>query len=235
MSIPTKDSLLVPYSTNFDARLNAHYAQYGIAEQQAANYTLLHTPYVEAYNALTEARADGTRSKALAAAKDRRKEELLKYARQLYVTIAANPQVDSENKVLLGIHLKKQGHTPPGPVTQRPATTVVSVNGYTIEATIFDPEAYPSIRRPAGTKGAFVHTYCGQTYPSDPKTWQFHGLFTRSQVQIVMDDTIPAGTHVWICAAWVGSEGETGPVSMPVSTFLQGGGTAQTTVMKVAA
>src|SRR2546425_12605325 len=88
--IPLKDSLLVPYSTNFNDRIVAAPATFSLSSAQAALYTAFHTPYVAAYNAMMAARADGTRSESLTATKNSTKRGLLDYARQLYSFVQSN-------------------------------------------------------------------------------------------------------------------------------------------------
>src|SRR3954463_6911657 len=88
--IPLKDSLLVPYSTNFNDRIVATPLVFQLTAPQAAAYTALHTPYITAYETMMAARADGTRSKSLTNAKDNAKRNLLIYARQLYSFVQSN-------------------------------------------------------------------------------------------------------------------------------------------------
>src|SRR3954467_15073857 len=106
MSIPTKDSLLVPYSTNFNDRIVANPSTFQLVAAQATAYTALHTPYITAYETMMAARADGTRSKSLTNAKDNAKRNLLTYGRQLYSFVQSNNSVSQANKILLGIHLR---------------------------------------------------------------------------------------------------------------------------------
>ena len=48
MAIPLKDALPVPFSTNWNTRLNADFAAFQITQQDAQAYTALHDPYVAA-------------------------------------------------------------------------------------------------------------------------------------------------------------------------------------------
>ena len=82
MSIPMIDSLLVPFSQNFNDRIVASPSTFSLLPAQATAYTALNTPYLAAYNAMMAARADGTRSRSLTMMKDSTKKGLIDYARQ---------------------------------------------------------------------------------------------------------------------------------------------------------
>ena len=62
MAIPTKDTLLVDWSTNANTRLTAAPATYGTTAAIATQYDALHDAFVLAYNNMVAARASGTRS-----------------------------------------------------------------------------------------------------------------------------------------------------------------------------
>ena len=63
MAIPTKDALLVPFSTNFDTRINQSPAVFGLTTPQADNYSGLNTQYVAAYQAVMDAKAAGVKKR----------------------------------------------------------------------------------------------------------------------------------------------------------------------------
>ncbi len=226
MSIPTKDSLLVPYSANFATRINASPATFGLNETQTETFSLRQSAFVTAYNAMMSARADGTRSESLTAVKNAAKAALVTIARELYGLVQSNTSVTDANKILLGVKVRSGSVTPVPPPTVQPGMALVSVVGHKVTVSVFDSAAVPKVRRPSGVKGSFVYSYVGASYPSDPTTWQFHGLFPRNRVEVDFPDSTPAGSQVWICATWVGTRGETGPVSVPITTYLQYSGTA---------
>src|SRR4051812_16650879 len=77
MAVPTKDSELVSFSTNFSTRITATPVVFGLTAGDATAYAALHTAFLAAYNAVTTARDAGDRSKSLATAKDLAKGNLL--------------------------------------------------------------------------------------------------------------------------------------------------------------
>jgi hypothetical protein len=225
MSIPLKDSLLVPFSTNFNDRIVASPSTFQLTAPQAAAYTPLHTAYVEAYNTMMAARADGTRSESLTAAKDSAKKTLLDYARQLYGIVSANDLVSDAEKILLGIHVKVIPGSIPRPGV-RPGMDFIGVNGRTVSVSIHDSASSAKRGKPAGAVAAWVYSFVGTEYPSDPLEWSFEGATTRAKFDIVFPSTVPGGQQVWVCAAWVNAKQEAGPTCLPITTNLQGGGTS---------
>ena len=233
MSIPVKDSLLVPYSTNFNDRIVANPSTFQLLPAQATNYTALHDPYVAAYDAMMAARADGTRSKSLTNAKDNAKRSLLTYARQLYSFVQSNNSVSQANKILLGIHLRVIPAPIPRPGVQ-PAVDVIGVIGRTVQLKIHDSASSLKRGKPAGATAAWVYSFVGENYPSDPTLWNFEGATTRPRFDILFPSTVAGGAQVWVCAAWINAKQEVGPTSVPITTNLPGGGTISE-AMRIAA
>lgn len=119
MAVPTKDSDLVSFSTNFSTRITATPTVFGLTAGDATAYAALHTAFLAAYNAVTTARDAGDRSKSLATAKDVAKDNLLVLARDLYGTVQADSTVSNANKNLLGVTVRS-GPTPqPAPIVPR--------------------------------------------------------------------------------------------------------------------
>jgi len=231
--IPLKDSLLVPYSTNFNDRIVATPLVFQLTAPQAANYTALHAPYVAAYETMMAARADGTRSKSLTNAKDNAKRDLLIYARQLYSFVQSNNSVSQANKILLGIHLRVIPAPIPRPGVQ-PAVDVIKVSGRTVSLNIHDSASSLKRGKPAGATAAWVFSFVGENYPSDPTAWNFEGATTHPKFDILFPSTVAGGSQVWVCAAWINAKQQAGPTSVPITTNLPGGGSI-TETMKIAA
>lgn len=223
MSIPVRDALLVPYSTNFNARIVASAATFSLTPAQASAYTPLHDAYVTAYEAMMSARADGTRSKSLTSARDAAKRNLLIYARQLYTFVQSNASVTQANKILLGIHLR----VIPAPIPRpgvAPGMDVVSVANRTVAVHVHDSANTNKRGKPAGATAAWVYSFVGANYPSDPTLWNFEGATTRPRFDILFPSTVAGGQQVWVCAAWINAKQEAGPTSVPITTNLPGGG-----------
>jgi hypothetical protein len=235
MAIPTKDALLVPYSLNFSTRATATPAAFQISVADESALMNLQQVYSDAYAALVAARDSGTRSQSLTATKDVAKAAMLVLLRKLYTQVQVNPAVTEANKVLIGVHIKKTNPSPkPAPIA-RPGMDVVSVFGRTITLNIHDSASSTKRAKAPNTTQAFVYTFVGTSYPSDPSLWQFNGFATTNKHEITLPDSVPAGAQIWICAAWANQRG-IGPTSLPISTNIQGGGVEEVeAAMKIAA
>ena len=228
VSIPLKDELLVPYMTNWNTRISTGYAVFGLTEEQAEHFTELFTPYQTIYAAMMSARGAGTRSKSQTIAKDLAKKNLLAFARQLYAFVQANTAVADNTKVLLGVEIRKSRPSPIPAPTQRPSMSIVSAIARTVTVNVYDPASKTKRGKLPTAVSASVYSYVGTTYPSDPTLWQYCGAATKPKFEIVFPDSVANGSQVWICAAWVTRRGDVGPVSVPVSTNVQGGGQQET-------
>ncbi len=224
MSIPTKDSALVDWSTNADTRLTASPATYGTTAPVAAAYTVLHDAFVAAYDALIAARTAGTRSEAMTATKDVAKGALLEYARPLYKTIQANTSVTPAAKIELGIVVPDVEPSPQPVPAFAPGITVVSVQGPLVTLRLFDP-ANPTRRAmPAGVNGATVMSYVGATAPLDPTAYKYEGSTSRSTVEILFPESVVPGTQVWVTAFFFNERKQNGPACTAVGTVINYGG-----------
>lgn len=219
MSVPTKDSSLLNWSTNFNTRCVASPVTFGLTAGQMTIYTPLHNTFVSAYNA---ANIVGSRSKSLVSAKNDAKAALLLDARALYALVAANTTVSAANKDLINVAVRR--HPAPQPVPSvSPALDIVSVMGKTIKIRLHDA-AIPSHRgKPAGVKGASVFSFVGTEAPTDPAEWKFEGNTTVTTVDIVFPTTVAAGAQVWLTASWFNERAQAGPTCAAVGANLQYG------------
>jgi hypothetical protein len=220
-----KDALLVPWSANFNDRINTMPGTYQLTAAQASAYTPKHTLFSTRYETLMQNRAEGTNSESLTILKNQARTDLLGYARELYALIQANNLVPDSDKVLAGVHVREGKPTPIPPPTLRPGLDLVSVVMRTLTLRIYDADSRTKRGKPFGATSAFVYSYVGANYPSDPSLWNFNGASTRYKYELVVPDNVAAGAQVWVCAAWVNARGEAGPVSTPITTNVQGGGT----------
>jgi hypothetical protein len=231
MAFPQKDSVLVPYSINFNDRLASRADDYGITEPQAASYTAVHVPYLAAVSALDVARAAGTRSQSLTAARNDARDNLLRVGRELYAMVSANDAVSDQLKIDLGVHVRGESVRVPMP-SKAPSITVADVRERTVTVNVFDKNTESKRGKAPNATAAWLYTFVGEDYPADPAGWSFQGATTKYKHDITFPNTIAGGTRVWIMAAWINRKQQSGPPCMPVSTYLQGGGVVSQTSVK---
>jgi len=229
--LPSQESKLVTWSNTFGNLIQISPTDYGLVAAQATNYQTLNNSFVTLYNA---ANGDGTRTPAILISKGEAKAALKANARLLAGIIQKCPIVTNEQRSALGLTV----HASPSPIPRpgvRPGMDLVSVNGRTVTAHIHDSASSSKRGKPAGATAAWVYSFVGTDYPSDPTEWNFEGSTTKAKFDIVFPNTVAGGTQVWVCAAWINGKQQSGPPSTPITTNLQGGGTSAGAAMKVAA
>ena len=225
MAIPTKDSALVDWSTNANARLTASPAAYGTTAAVATEYDGLHDAFVTSYNNVVAAREAGTRSSSLCALKDAAKAALLGFARPLYKQIQASTAVTAAAKIELGVVVPNPEPTPQPVPNFAPQLTVVSVNGRLAKIRLGDP-AHPTRKRmPAGCDGATVMSFVGPEAPENPAGYKYEGSTSRTTVDILFPETVAPGTQVWLTAFFFNERKQNGPACAAVGAVINYGGT----------
>ncbi len=221
--LPLADGALLAWSANFLERITATPKAYGLEDKNANAYRIKHEAYAAA---LARAQESMTRTPPAIQAKELAKAELIVLARQLVRMVQATPTITNEQRSELQITLRKSGRTPVPPPSVSPDLDVVSVSQRTVTIRIHNSAGASERGKPAGAVQALVYYVAGEDYPSDPQLWSFAGMATRSKFTFTVPDTVAAGTRLWIRAAWTNRAGVSGPISAPISTNIQGGGTA---------
>jgi len=226
------DAAMATGSGNFLSLITGTPSAYGLVVAQVNAYDVVNLTYQDAYNlAITPA----TRTKGAIKAKNDAKKALKTMAADLAAIIDATPTVTDQQKIDLGLSIRKQPSPVPVP-TDRPGVDLVSVVTRTATIHIHDSASSTKRGKPDGTTAAWVYSYVGTSYPTDPTAWDFQGATTRSNHEIVFPDSVANGAQVWICAAWINAKQQAGPVSVPITTNVQGGGVSSATSgMKIAA
>jgi len=223
MSVPTKDSLLVPWGSNFDTKVTASPTTYSLVAGQATAFHAAYTPYVTAYNAVATAREAGTRSKVLTATKDAAKATLLRLARELYAIVQDSNSVSAANKEDVGVKVRKTTQTPVPPPAEAPGIAVLATVGNTVKLRLFDVTDPVRRRRPPGTDGAAIFSFVGVTAPTEESGWNFEGNTGVTDISINFPPATPAGAKVWFSAFWFNQRKQRGPAAAPVGTNMPGG------------
>src|SRR5688572_10494619 len=224
MAIPTKDTLLVDWSTNANSRLTSAPATYGTTAAIATQYDALHDAFILAYNNMAAARASGTRSQSLTNLKNEARRDLLNFARPLYKTIQANTAVQASAKIELGIVVPDVEPTPLPPPADAPGIDIVSAVGNTVRLRLHDAANPTRKGKPLGVDGASVFSFVGAAAPTDPAAWKFEGNTTLTKFTVAFPGSVPPGAKVWFTAFWFNPRAQSGPAATPVGTNIPGGG-----------
>src|SRR5690349_20083773 len=114
MSFSKKDAELKPQVVNFSTVLAASPAVYQQTSTTATAVTGSVNAYVDSYDALTEARANGVRSEAMTTTKDDNRLTMLNLLRPIYAFIQDSSVISDTAKVQIGVHVKAT-HSSPQP------------------------------------------------------------------------------------------------------------------------
>ena len=229
LTFPTRDGDLLAFLLSYSGKITASAAGYGVMPAQATELATRVTSFESALLACDPT----TRSQSLVLTKNEARNLAKNFAYDLGMAIAVRPNVTAAMKLELNIKPRKPS-TRHGRPTQRPGVVLVTSSNRTAVVGIHDSATGDPASRLPGVVSALVYTYVGESYPSEPTLWQFAGPATRSKFEINFPDSIASGATVWICAAFCSGRGEAGPVSVPISTNIQGGGVS-TASLKIAA
>jgi hypothetical protein len=225
-----KTATIVTGSANFASLISTGFAAYGLTTGQATAFGALNTALQAVYSTAIEPM---TRTAPTIAAKNQAIVNMRANAILLAKIIYATPTVT--NAQLLGLGLQpRMARTPIPAPGVRPALDIIAVSGRTVSVSIHDSASSNSRGKPAGVSAAWVYSFVGASYPSDPTAWNFEGSSTKAKFDIVFPTSVAGGSQVWLCAAWINNRQQSGPVSMPISTNIAGGGMGSST-MKIAA
>jgi hypothetical protein len=215
--IPTRDSLLVPFTTNFAEQLTAKFAQVGRTSADATAFAALNTAWVNAYATAIE---PSTRTRSAIQLKDAAKRACVSKLRELGALIQKFSGTTDALRVDFGLLIPDPRTPIPAPSVP-PVLEVIDRLGTDVTIRLHDGTARRS--RPKGVQGARVYSFVGATPPTEPSEWFEEGQTTRADVLLNFSNTLPAGTKVWLLAAWYNPRGQIGPACSPVSTVLAGG------------
>lgn len=194
-------------------------ATYGLTVGHVTSYTALTTSYVELLNLATE---PATNSKVAVANKNAAKKALRAASLDVARIITATPTVT--NAQLLALRLNERIVPQPQPVPMTPPfVDIISVVGRHAKIRAHDAVNELNRGKAPGAVGVNVFTFVGPEAPTDPSQYQFQGMSTRCLVEIAFPNSVPSGSTVWVSCCWVGTRGNVGNGSVPISFTLQGG------------
>lgn len=216
--IPPREADLVNWSANFDSKINATPAAYGLTVAQGSAYTTLHTNFFTAYATALD---PNTRSPANIQAKNIAKDNLVNGPggiRKLVKIVQAYPALTNVQRSELRITIPDTEPTPVPPPEFAPNLSIVSTLGRVVKVKLRDAKDENNRGMPEGVDGATVLSFVGEEMPENPLDWSFMENTTRTTLDLSFPATVPAGSQVWITAFWFNQRKETGPPAVAVST-----------------
>lgn len=221
--VPSRESELVTWLKQLAAKVTLAPTQYGTTAAMATALQNAVDAFVESYE---KANSNDTRTPAIVTLKNTNKDLAVVLARQVAGVIQKFPGTTDEMRRDLSITVAKP-RTPIAAPTQTPVVVVDSVIGRTVWLNIFQADG-ETRSMPEGVRSVMVYSYIGaDPVPDGITKWQIQGLCTKTRCSLEFAASVPAGSKVWLTAAWLSPRDASGPACTPISVYLGGGPAVQ--------
>jgi hypothetical protein len=207
--IPSRESLLSTFVSNFSTLISATPGAYGL---MASDATVIATA-VNLFNAaLTLALNPATKTKATVADKNAKKAAMLVTVRQYSQVIKRNLGVSNDAKIGLGLTINSGGPSPiPAPTTQ-PVLSIATAGSLRQVVHFADTTAPDRRAKPAGVKGLMLAVAVGTTPPASRELVPTYGMATKQSFAVDFNDGDAAKTAYYY-GRWITAAGLLGPWS----------------------
>lgn len=209
---PGREADLISAVTTFHTVASVAPTTYALT---AAQLTLLGTKLSTFQAAWDVCQNPGTRTEVATEEKNAAKADLISYLRSLVRICQNAPTTTNAMRTALAIPLRDTIVSPIGIPGFAPELTVRKVWGHQISCRIESPEG-DTRTWPPGVYGAQIYTLVAPAASSDTTQYVPQGLVTRTNFIIEMPAEVPAGSKVWITAAFVNPRGLSGVACTPV-------------------
>jgi len=198
--IPTRDSILVNWATNFRDLTTATPATYGLGAGDAAAIAAAINPYLAAYPIAV---APGTRNAVTVLAKDVAKINLWTLIRPFAQLIKLNVGVSQQDKLDLGIHVDSASLTPIPVPTTAPLLAVVGATPGVHTVRYADINTPASRAKPFGALSIQIFGAVTAIAAPPPSGTDFVliGGFTKQPLPVVYDQS-QDGMKAWYAGRW---------------------------------
>jgi hypothetical protein len=217
--LPDSDSGLLQWSSNFAKYILEDAEAYSLTQEQAEQYESLQLAYASAYRTAT---TWATRGMSTVCAKNTARAQLIAETRRL-VRIVQVVDLTDQERIDLGLTVRQRSVARLPTPEESPRLQVRSVDGRVVKLLVDRGPDHRGRARPRGSGGAFIYSFVGEDWAADPKAWNIETACTRATCEIEFPFTIPPGSRVWLCAAWLSTRLQPGKRSSPIHTTLAGG------------
>ena len=223
MGFSRKDAVLAAEASNFSTVLAADPLVYNEVAATATAVTAAVEAFVNAFNDLTEARANGVRSQQMTASKNSTRLAMLNLIRPIYASVQESTTISDAAKIALGVHVKDTHNTPQPVPDFSPLLSVTKVDGNTVSVRAANPNEPNSKARPPFVSGIALFSYVGEEAPTNPAAFRFEGNTGRIDINVTFPASVPTGSTVWFVAFFFNNRKQSGPACMPVPATLGSG------------
>ncbi len=209
---PGREADLITATQTFHDVANTGPITYSLT---AAQLTTLAAKLADFQGKWDTCQVPATKTKVAVEIKNVSKRDLVFYLRTLVKVTQNAPTTTNAMRTELGIPLRDFEPSPIPAPGSAPILTVKKVWGHQITARL---ESATSEGRglPPGVYGAQIYSFVGESPATDTQVWVNQGLITRTTFIVQLPATVPAGSKVWLTAAWVNPRGQAGVACTPV-------------------
>ena len=175
--IPASDAGFNSWLVNFDALLTADPTAYGLTAPDAAAVATVTAAWAAAYLAATD---PSTRTPSAVAAKDSARSDAEAVVRPYAMQINLNGAVTDEQRVNLGLTVRKTVPTPVPAPTSAPALELVAATPGNHRLRYSDTGQGTGKAKPYGAIGVELQAYIGAAPTADPNDASYVGTVTKS-------------------------------------------------------
>lgn len=221
--IPTKDSAVDSWATNFATLITASPATYGLdATAALAIQTArdsFHAAYLLGGSTGTPPHPVNptTFTRVTVASKNAEKIAMLGLVRSYAAQIRLNPGVTNADKTALGLNLPNNTPTPIATPTTFPLLAIAGAGPGQHEIRYADNTTPASRKKPAGAIQMELYRGVAVAAITDPTLTSLLGLVTKQPYQSIFSNPADAGKIATYFARWVTRTGKVGPWSAAVS------------------
>jgi hypothetical protein len=211
--LPAKETNLAAWLLNFDTKITATPAAYGLTAAQATAFSTLRVSYA---NALAVTQVPATRTTVSVADKAAKKAAAVGNARDLVRIVQNDPDTTDAQRAELAINIPDSSPTQVQSLLTKPVASVVLIANLSQTIRLHDELTPTSNARPFGSIGAEVWTSVGSTPPASVDQCKYQGLATRNTYAVPFDPD-DAGKTAYHITRWITRRGTRGPTSDVVS------------------
>jgi hypothetical protein len=204
--IPNPDAEFGPWLLNLAVLATASPATYGLTAPQAVVITAQSDLWIPAYTAATD---PSTRTPASIANKDAVRAAATATVRPLCVSVSLNPAVTDEDKVALGVTVRKTTPTPVPPPSTRPGLNILGNTPGVVNVSYVDVDLPVGKSKPPGATGIQIWQTVGTEYATDPQQASLAAIWTKSPNKLFFASE-QSGKRLSLWARWQTTSGPAG-------------------------
>lgn len=205
---PDNETDMLAVSKNFLEKVSLDPPVYGLTAAQVASAQAACDAFAVS---LAQAR-DTNRGSVDVARKNTDKRRLERLIRPLAAIVSAQPTIDLEQRIELGLSTTPAHSPRVGPPTDAPSVQLEPLEHCAV-VKLFGETSAPRRGRPRGVKGAMIFYALADSPWRVPTQWTFIEITTKTSVRIELPPDVSGGAVVFFSACWLSPTLQRGPMS----------------------